>query len=352
MADYRKRVDPPAQYKNMLGDRSKKPLSVQMAEVGVEFTPAGTIFGLNDIKEELQKENPDYYKVGMMAGLEAIGLIPGLDKVAIEAIKAGARKAGLDKVADQTDNLLNKPKAEDAVVNQMAGFTGQNPPTYEKRKIPIEDQETLNLHLDEETGKPYDAGEILANVPRHVKHMFFREPIAEFAKTVTIPKKGLLGSEFLKMVKKNESIADSSLQPQIIDPKKRYTRDELLEALGAFDEFSESNLFQSIGNLDYPTSFSQYQRQQDAAGFLGVGEELGYFEIPINARRESGRQVQPNLLKLSHNTLVMILLLILEVLSSSLIQMLLCLMSIVTLLVTSLSCLLKKFNQTFYKKVT
>ena len=67
----------------------------------------------------------------MMAGLEAIGLIPGLDKVAIEAIKAGARKAGLDKVADQTDNLLNKPKAEDAVVNQMAGFTGQNPPTYE-----------------------------------------------------------------------------------------------------------------------------------------------------------------------------------------------------------------------------
>ena len=58
MADYRKRVDPPAQYKNMLGDRSEKPLSVQMAEVGVEFTPAGTIFGLNDIKEELQKEKP------------------------------------------------------------------------------------------------------------------------------------------------------------------------------------------------------------------------------------------------------------------------------------------------------
>ena len=49
--------------------------------------------------------------------------------------------------------------------------------------------------------------------------LVFRDPIKELAKTVTIPKKGLLGSEFLKMVK-NESIADSSLQPQIIDPKE------------------------------------------------------------------------------------------------------------------------------------
>ena len=124
MADYRKRVDPPAQYKNMLGDRSEKPMSVQMAEVGVEFTPAGTIFGLNDIKEELQKEEPDYYKVGMMAGVEAIGLIPGLDKVAIEAIKAGAKKVGLDKVADQTDVLLGGPKAEDSVKTEIIAGPG------------------------------------------------------------------------------------------------------------------------------------------------------------------------------------------------------------------------------------
>jgi hypothetical protein len=124
MADYRKRIDPPAQYKNMFGDRSEKPLSVQMAEVGVEFTPAGTIFGLNDIKEELQKEEPDYYKIGMMAGVEAIGLIPGLDKVAIEAIKAGAKKVGLDKVADQTDVLLGGPKAEDSVKTEIIAGPG------------------------------------------------------------------------------------------------------------------------------------------------------------------------------------------------------------------------------------
>lgn len=124
MADYRKRVDPPAQYKNMLGDRSEKPMSVQMAEVGVEFTPAGTIFGLNDIKEELQKEEPDYYKIGMMAGIEAIGIIPGLGDAAIAAIKAGAKKAGLDKVADQTDALLSSPKAEDSIKTEIIAGPG------------------------------------------------------------------------------------------------------------------------------------------------------------------------------------------------------------------------------------
>jgi hypothetical protein len=127
MADYRQRIDPPAQYKNMFGDRSKKPMSVQMAEIGVEFTPAGTIFGLNDIKEELQKENPDYYKVGMMAGVEAIGLIPGLGDAAVESIKAGARKAGLDKVADQTDVLLGGPKVNPEL-EIFGGARAQYPP--------------------------------------------------------------------------------------------------------------------------------------------------------------------------------------------------------------------------------
>ena len=131
MADYRKRVDPPAQYKNMFGDRSEKPMSVQMAEVGVEFTPAGTIFGINDIKEELQKEEPDYYKIGMMAGIEAIGIIPGLGDAAIAAIKAGAKKAGLDKVADQTGVLLNGPKAEDSIKTEI--IAGPGAKTYYNR---------------------------------------------------------------------------------------------------------------------------------------------------------------------------------------------------------------------------
>ena len=114
----------PAAFRNVYGDRSETPLSVQMADVGVEFTPAGTIFGINDIKEELQKEEPDYYKIGMMAGIEAIGIIPGLGDAAIAAIKAGAKKAGLDKIADQTDALLSSPKAEDSIKTEIIAGPG------------------------------------------------------------------------------------------------------------------------------------------------------------------------------------------------------------------------------------
>ena len=130
MADWRRALSKdeiPAAFRNVYGDRTEKPLSVKGAEIGVEFTPAGTIFGLNDIKNELQKENPDYYKVGMMAGLEAIGLIPGLDKVAIEAIRAGAKKVGLDKVADQTEAVFGAPKPNPEL-EVFGGANAENPP--------------------------------------------------------------------------------------------------------------------------------------------------------------------------------------------------------------------------------
>ena len=286
MADWRRALSEdeiPAAFRNVYGDRTEKPLSVKGAEIGVEFTPAGTIFGLNDIKNELQKENPDYYKIGMMAGVEAIGLIPGLDKVAVEAIRAGAKKVGLDKVADQTDALLSKPKAEDAVKNEMAGFTGKNPPTYKKRNTPLSQQQ--DVELDEfRQPQPTEKTELSRK-----DFVDFRDPIKEFAETVTIPKKGLLGSEFLKMVKKNESIADSSLQPQIIDPKRRYTREELLEAIGDDEGYPGPNVFKSQTYIgERQGSFRNYQRQGQDAGFLGIGKELDYFELPVISNVPSG----------------------------------------------------------------
>jgi hypothetical protein len=94
MADYRKRIDPPAQYKNMFGDRSKKPLSVQMAEAGLEVTtPLGTV---NDIQAELQKKNPNYALIAGMAGLELLG--PAASAVQMAA-KAG-NKGLLQKILD------------------------------------------------------------------------------------------------------------------------------------------------------------------------------------------------------------------------------------------------------------
>ncbi len=256
----------------------------------------GTAYTIQDIKDELAKEEPNYYMIGALAGAEVIGLIPGLGDAAAKLIKKGAKSAGklgskVDRAVDQTTALLGGPKAKDVIKNEMAGFTGQNPPTYKKRDTPLSQQEDFEPDFNEDgvikpKGIPSEKTRL-----RKDNIMRFREPIAEFAKTVTIPKKGLLGSEFLKMIKKNESIADSSLQPQIIDPKKRYTREELLEAIGFQDQYPGPNVFESnayINNTMGGERYGSYQRQGNDAGFLDIEEELSYFEIPIVSNVPSG----------------------------------------------------------------
>lgn len=103
MADYRKRVDPPAQYKNMLGDRSEKPMSVQMAEVGLEVaTPLGTV---NDIQAELEKDDPSYAKIAGMAGLELLGPAAGAVEMAAKAGNKGLLQKILGSFKKKEDDL-------------------------------------------------------------------------------------------------------------------------------------------------------------------------------------------------------------------------------------------------------
>ena len=250
----------------------------------------GTAYTIQDIKDELAKEEPNYYMIGALAGAEVIGLIPGLGDAAAELIKKGAKSAGklgskVDRAVDQTTALLGGPKAKDVVKNEMAGFTGQNPPTYKKRDTPLSQQG--DVELDEfRQPQPTEKTELSRK-----DFVVFRDPIKQLAQTVTIPKKGLLGSEFLKMIKKNESIADSSLQPQIIDPKRRYTREELLEAIGDDEGYPGPNVFRSETYIgERQGSFRNYQRQGKDAGFLGVGKELDYFELPVLSRPPSGSE--------------------------------------------------------------
>ena len=105
MADYRKRLSDmtdeeraevapgSAAYGNFLGKaESGKPVSVQMAEVGLEVaTPLGTV---NDIQAELEKDDPSYAKIAGMAGLELLG--PAASAVQMAA-KAG-NKGLLEKI--------------------------------------------------------------------------------------------------------------------------------------------------------------------------------------------------------------------------------------------------------------
>ena len=73
----------PADFRNVNGDRSEKPASVQMAELGLEVaTPLGTV---NDIQAELEKDDPSYAKIAGMAGLELLGPAAGAVEMAAKA---------------------------------------------------------------------------------------------------------------------------------------------------------------------------------------------------------------------------------------------------------------------------
>ena len=85
----------PAAFRNVYGDRSEKPASVQMAELGLEVaTPLGTV---NDIQAELEKDDPSYAKIAGMAGLELLGPAAG----AVEMAAKAGNKGLLQKILEE-----------------------------------------------------------------------------------------------------------------------------------------------------------------------------------------------------------------------------------------------------------
>jgi len=81
-------------------DDVSTPLSVKVADEAISLaTPIDSIV---EIQEELAKEEPDYLKIGMLGGMEAIGLLaPGAGKAAQSMIRKGA------DMARQTDNVVD-----------------------------------------------------------------------------------------------------------------------------------------------------------------------------------------------------------------------------------------------------
>ena len=113
MVDYRKRlvdmtpeeraeVAPSADnFSKVFGDRTEEPMSVTAADTAVSLaTPVDSVV---EVQKELQKEEPDYLKIGMLAGVEALGSIPALGPVAKSMVRKGA------DLAKQTDNVIKLP---------------------------------------------------------------------------------------------------------------------------------------------------------------------------------------------------------------------------------------------------
>ena len=85
-------------FSKVFGDRTEEPMSVTAADTAVSLaTPVDSVV---EVQKELQKEEPDYLKIGMLAGVEALGSIPALGPVAKSMIRKGA------DLSKQTDTAI------------------------------------------------------------------------------------------------------------------------------------------------------------------------------------------------------------------------------------------------------
>lgn len=116
MADYRKRLSDmtpqemqdqgisasASNYGSLFGNRKEKPLSVKAAEIGVEATPVGTAYTIDDIIEEFDKDEPDYKKIALMTVGEAVGLVPYVGEVGQSMVRKG-----LSNTVGKVDNTID-----------------------------------------------------------------------------------------------------------------------------------------------------------------------------------------------------------------------------------------------------
>jgi hypothetical protein len=100
MAQNRRRSDPTGSYIERVEE------SDAYENIAGMIPGIGTAITISDIEDELNKEEPDYLKIGMLAGTEAIGLVPGLGAAAKSMIRKGADMARqMDDVIDVPSNI-------------------------------------------------------------------------------------------------------------------------------------------------------------------------------------------------------------------------------------------------------
>ena len=98
-------------FSKVFGDRTEEPMSVTAADTAVSLaTPVDSVV---EVQKELQKEDPDYLKIGMLAGVEALGSLPALGPVAKSMIRKGADLAKqTDTAIEGTTNIPSVSKKE------------------------------------------------------------------------------------------------------------------------------------------------------------------------------------------------------------------------------------------------
>ena len=84
--------------------------TVEAAKDAAQFTweslpGVGTYYTVEDIKNELRQEKPNYLKIGALAGTEVIGLVPGLGGAAKNMIRQGAKFKKAPEVVEVESNI-------------------------------------------------------------------------------------------------------------------------------------------------------------------------------------------------------------------------------------------------------
>ena len=185
----------PSAFKNVYGDRTKKPMSVQMAGLGTEvLTPIGTI---NDISKELEKEDPSYVKIAGLAGLELLGTAAPI----IEMAAKSGNKGLIQKVINawkknESENLPLDPNSTEAIEKQLEEkilFEDLELTDAEKAEIQIEKlgpsdnqlkqmADELNFSYDDDIQKAYDKKIINKEEYLDNKYVLYSKKKAEFIK--------------------------------------------------------------------------------------------------------------------------------------------------------------------------
>ena len=278
LADYRKRivdmteeelaeVAPSASnFSNVYGDRTDEPLSVQMGRMGFEFTPVGTVMGIDEIRQELQKEDPDYFKIGMMGGLEVLGLLPVLGDVAVSAIKAGAKKAGLNKSSNQIDNI------PDGTRQIMAGPGAKD---YHNRALEkaakMKSEGASAAEIEEMTGRVATAApgsEISKGFPYQYKfeipdaEIKIENPVANYA-----DRNGLTVKESLEQVtnKSDDGFSLESFIPSHSELFRQYP--DLKKVIVGFTDKEGYSGFYDPSNNSINISTELFERGVNSVGF-------------------------------------------------------------------------------------
>lgn len=218
-----------------------------------EMTPIiGDAMAAKEVYDELQKEEPNYYLVGALAGATAVGLIPGIGDAAAQAIKTGARK-GLD--------FAKRIEVDPNAFGSMGGNIRLKPATD-------------NLL---ETTRPLFREGTSSGVAD------FYSPTREFIEGVDIPSKGLKGSELIKQLQKTPDVKSSEIDLLGIDPQARYSREQLIEQ---YDKNSYKILAENPTELDFKGDYKFFDTQrQELANNLDVTD---YEEIIVRAQKEDG----------------------------------------------------------------